>query len=143
MGQRRQAREYALQVLFQLDVAGDGVDEVLQQFSSSRDQPEQLRAFAESLVRGVRDRLAEIDRRIVDAADNWRIERMAVVDRNVLRMAVHELTGAEGTPAAVVIDESIEIARRFGSEGSAAFVNGILDTIRTRVERERADSASP
>jgi len=130
MGRRRRAREFALQVLFQIDLTGGARDEVLGQFWSRQDAEPDVRAFAERLVHGVVDRRAEIDARIVDAADHWRIERMGVVDRNVLRIAVYEFGSEEGTPKAVVIDEAIEIAKRFGSEGSGGFINGILDSIR-------------
>ncbi len=131
MGRRRSAREFALQVLFQIDLTESAADEVLGQFWSRQDAESDVRAFTERLVRGVVDRRAEIDSRIVAASENWRIERMGVVDRNVLRIAVYELSSEEGTPEAVVINESIEIAKRFGSEGSGSFINGILDSIRT------------
>ena len=119
-----------MQVLFQIDLTGGVPDDVLEQFWSRQDTESDVRVFTESLVRGVCDRKAEIDSRIVKVAENWRIERMGVVDRNVLRIAVYELTSEEGTPEAVVINESIEIAKRFGSEGSGGFINGILDSIR-------------
>ncbi len=131
MGRRRSAREFALQVLFQIDLTESAADEVLGQFWSRQDPDPEVRAFTERLVHGVVNRRTEIDSRIVEAAENWRIERMGVVDRNVLRMAVYELSSEEGTPEAVVIDEAIEIAKRFGSEGSGGFINGILDSIRT------------
>ena len=130
MGRRRRAREFALQVLFQIDLTGGVPDEVLRQFWSGQDVEPDVRAFAERLVHGVVDRRVQIDARIVEAAEHWRIERMGVVERNVLRIAVYELASEEGTPEAVVIDESIEIAKRFGGEGSGGFINGILDSIR-------------
>jgi len=130
MGRRRRAREFALQVLFQLDLTGGAPGEVLQQFWSRQDAEPDVREFAERLVHGVVDGRAQIDARIVEAAEHWRIERMGVVDRNVLRIAVYELGSADGTPEAVVIDESIEIAKRFGGEGSGGFINGVLDSIR-------------
>jgi N utilization substance protein B len=130
MGRRRRAREFALQVLFQLDLTGGDPDEVLQQFWSRQAAESDVREFAERLVHGVVDGRAQIDARIVEAAEHWRIERMGVVDRNVLRIAVYELASEEGTPPAVVIDESIEIAKRFGGAGSGGFINGVLDSIR-------------
>jgi N utilization substance protein B len=87
-------------------------------------------------VRGTLDDLERIDRRVGEAAENWRLERMPAVDRNVLRMAVYELQCMD-SPAAVVLDEAIEVARRFGGEESAGFVNGVLDRIRTRLQAER------
>jgi N utilization substance protein B len=136
VGQRRRAREYALQLLFQIDLTGDPVDDVLERFWPSLEVEEGVRSFAERLVKGVLAEREAIDRQIVEAAEHWRIERMAVVDRNVLRLAVFELNAREDPPA-VVIDEAIEVAKRFGSEESGGFVNGILDTIRARVASER------
>ena len=136
MGQRRRARECALQLLFQIDLTGDPVVEALERFWTSLEADEEVRSFTERLVNGVLDEREAIDRRIVEAAEHWRIERMAVVDRNVLRLAVCELLSHENPPA-VVIDEAIEIAKRFGSEESGGFINGILDTIRARVDSER------
>ena len=130
MGRRRSAREFALQILFQIDLTGGAADEVLGQFWSRQDPDTEVREFTERLVHGVVNGRAEIDSRIVDVAENWRIERMGVVDRNVLRIAVFELSSGDQTPEAVVINEAIEIAKRFGSEGSGAFINGVLDSIR-------------
>jgi N utilization substance protein B len=136
VGRRRRAREHALQVLFQIDLTGGSAAEVLDGFWSGLDADEEVRSFTERLVRGVLADRETIDRRIGDAARNWRLDRMPVVDRNVLRVAVHEL-GSSDNPASVVIDEAIEVAKRFGSEGSGAFINGILDTIHERMEAER------
>lgn len=135
MGGRRRAREYALQVLFQLDLTSGDPEVALEQFWSRQAADPEVREFAEELVLGVLQRKAEIDSRIVAVAKNWRIERMGVVDRNVLRIAVLELTGGGETPRAVIIDESVEIAKRFGSEGSGGFINGILDSIHEGQER--------
>ena len=121
-------------MLYQIDQTGVSAPAVFRDFWAGQKQAgDELRAFAEQLVLGVIDRRDDADRMIVEAADNWRIERMAVVDRNVLRLAVYELTmfGHE-TPAAVVIDEAIEIAKKFGGEASGTFINGILDSIRIR-----------
>jgi N utilization substance protein B len=136
VGRRRRAREYALQVLFQIDLTGGSAAEVLDGFWSGWDADEDVRSFTERLVHGVLADREAIDRRISEAAQHWRLERMPVVDRNVLRVAVHEL-GSEDNPPSVVIDEAIEVAKRFGSEGSGAFINGILDAIRVRIEAER------
>lgn len=140
MGHRRRSREYALQVLFQLDLAASPVDAVLQSFWSEREADENVRLFTERLVHGVIDDRETIDRRIRETSEHWRLERMAVVDRNVLRMAVLELQTGE-TPAAVVIDEAIEVAKRFGNEGSGSFINGVLDRIRVRLEQEGGDGS--
>lgn len=132
MGHRRRAREYALQMLFQIDLAGGAVPEVFQQFWTQEETDGETRDFAEHLVSGVVGQGAVLDRWIRAAAEHWRIERMAVVDRNVLRIAVFELLNDPQTPPPVVIDEAIEIAKRFGSEESGGFINGILDSIRRR-----------
>lgn len=130
MGRRRRARECALQMLFQIDLTGSEPAEVYRQFWDGHEAESDVRSFSEGLVDGVFAARPELDRRIAAAAERWRIERMAVVDRNVLRMALFEMDLEPKTPVAVVIDEAIEVARRFGSEESAAFVNGVLDAIR-------------
>ena len=136
MGRRRRAREHALQILFQIDLTGGTADEVLAGFWGELDAGDDVREFTARLVRGTLDHLERIDRRVGEAAENWRLERMPAVDRNVLRMAVYELHCMD-SPAAVVLDEAIEVARRFGGEESAGFVNGVLDRIRSRLQAER------
>ncbi|HXV74714.1 MAG TPA: transcription antitermination factor NusB [Candidatus Polarisedimenticolaceae bacterium] len=136
MGRRRQAREHALQMLFQIDVTGAPPDEVFREFWSDQPVDAGTREFSESLVLGVITDRPALDEWIRGSTAHWRIERMAVVDRNVLRMAGHELRQRPAVPAAVIIDEAIEVAKKFGGEDSGAFVNGILDTIRRRIEAE-------
>ena len=138
MGQRRRARERALQMLFQLDLAGGRPEEMFDAFWEGQETDADGRAFAERLVNGVVAEKARLDRTIAAAAENWRVERMAVVDRNVLRLAVYELLDEPETPPAVVLDEAIEIAKRFGSEQSGGFINGVLDAVRRRIERGEA-----
>jgi N utilization substance protein B len=129
---RRRSREAALQVLYALDVARrDGepsAQEVFESAAAHFELPEGARAFAKELARGGRAPRAAPPRRISAHAANWRLERMAAVDRNVLRLAAFELACLD-TPAAVVIDEAVELARRFGGERSPAFVNGVLDAV--------------
>ncbi len=127
MGVRRRGRELALQMLYQHDIAGTDVGSMLSSFEELREAPEATREFAVALVRGVTSKLAELDAHLVDQTDNWRLERMAAVDRNILRLALYELMYESETPPAVVIDEAVEIAKRFGSERSSQFVNGVLD----------------
>jgi len=122
-------------MLFQIDLIGARPEDVCQEFWENQETGEGTRAFAERLVWGVYGQQREMDRIIAGSAEHWRIERMAVVDRNVLRMAVYEMLTERETPPAVIIDEAIEVARRFGSEESGAFINGILDDVRRRVER--------
>lgn len=136
MGQRRRARECALQMLFQIDLTNAQPAEVFSEFWEDQSPAPELRAFAERLVEGVRREREQLDRLIADASEHWRLERMAVVDRNVLRIAVYELLFDPDTPAAVVLDEAIEVARKYGSEESAAFINGVLDAVRRRIVAE-------
>jgi len=130
LGKRRRARECALQMLFQIDLIGVEPAEVYAQFWDEHDTEDDVRAFSQELVDGVCTAREQLDARITKIAERWRIERMAVVDRNVLRMALYEMNRQPQTPIAVVIDEAIEVARRFGSEESAKFVNGVLDALR-------------
>jgi N utilization substance protein B len=127
VGVRRRGRELALQMLYQHELAGTDPETIFASFDELRDAPVEAREFAVTLVRGVVERLTELDAQIGEQADHWRLERMATVDRNILRLALFELRFAPDTPAAVVIDEAVEIAKRFGSERSSQFVNGVLD----------------
>jgi N utilization substance protein B len=122
-------------MLFQIDVAGGAPDEVFPHFWSGHEAETEVRAFAEGLVAGVARERDAIDAIIAATASHWRLERMAVVDRNILRMAVYELTWRPDTPPVVVLDEAIEVGKRFGSEQSGAFINGVLDAVRKRLER--------
>lgn len=141
MGQRRRARECALQMLFQIDLTDGSAEEVFRQFWSGQTAGDETRAFAEELVLGVVRGRRSLDRVVAASAENWRIERMAIVDRNVLRMAVYEMLFRRETPAIVVIDEAIEVAKKFGSEESGGFINGVLDDVRRRLERGEITSA--
>ena len=130
MGTRRKSRELVLQMLFQADMGKQSPDLVKKTFWDQRtDIDEEVRGFAEDLFRVANDRLEEIDGLIGKHAQHWRMERMAAVDRNVLRGAVAEFLGYPKTPRAVVINEAIEIARRFSSPESVTFINGVLDSV--------------
>lgn len=136
---RHRAREAALQILYQWEVAGGGPAGAASTFFThqwpDRTPPgEELRAFASSLAADTVERLATIDPLIAATADRWRPERMAILDRLILRMAVCEMM-RDATPAAVVINEALELARTFSGEESVKFVNGILDAIRKKLER--------
>jgi N utilization substance protein B len=137
---RRRAREAALQMLYQAEVGRTGADEAIGTFWAEHDPHDEIagehRTFAESLVRGTLDRLEEIDRYLSARALNWRIERMAVIDRQVLRLAVCELLTEPDTPARVVLNEAIELARTFSGDESVPFVNGVLDSVRKDLGRE-------
>lgn len=130
MGVRHRARERALQCLYQWESTSATVDRVLQRFWTSQPEPEEVRRFAEQLVRGTIAAVGDLDPLIERQAVNWRLERMGMVDRNVLRLGAYELLHELGTPPAVVIDEAVELAKRFSGEGSGQFVNGILDGLR-------------
>ena len=138
MGTRRKSRELAMQMLFQGDLGKQTPDEVRALFWPSRDDVDaETRGFAEELYRVATERRAEIDALIETHAENWRLERMAVVDRNLLRAAVAELLGCPNTPTAIVINESLEIARRYGAPESVQFLNGVLDAIARSVLKQR------
>ena len=130
MTRRSRAREVALQLLFQRD-HNPGIDRAaVEQFASDRLRDPTLVPYCLSLYDGVVSHLPAIDERLTTAAENWRLVRMAGVDRNALRLGAYELLFDPGTPAAVALDEAIELARRYGSAESPAFVNGILDRLR-------------
>jgi len=128
MGYRRKSREYALQMLYQYDVSHQSAG-LADGFWADKEVPENIMEFADSIVDGVIENLDMIDDKIRLSASNWSIDRMAVVDRNILRMAVFELFYIKDIPVKVTINEAIEIAKRFGEEESGSFVNGILDRI--------------
>jgi N utilization substance protein B len=130
VGKRRKSRELAMQMLFQADVGRQNPDEVRKTFWQARDEVDDgTRGFAEDLFRVATARESEIDAMLEQYSKNWRIVRMPAVDRNVLRMAVAELLGFPGTPAPIVIDEALEIARRYSAPESIDFLNGVLDAI--------------
>jgi len=137
MGLRRTARECALQMLYQYDVGKHLPDAILESFWEMNEQPDKVREFASQLFRGTLMRLKEIDRLIQGHTKNWRLSRMAAVDRNVLRVAVFELLSDARTPDTVVINEALEIAKKFSTNESAQFVNGILDSIKNDILHER------
>jgi transcription antitermination protein NusB len=134
MGSRRKAREYALQMLFQWDITKDNIDQVITGFWSNNEEPQAVRDFANQLVNRTIEHVEEIDAVIQRHAEHWRLDRMAVVDRNLLRLATQEFIYDKETPSTVVINEAIEIARRFSAQESPQFINGILDSIRKEVE---------
>ncbi|TRZ99378.1 MAG: transcription antitermination factor NusB [Deltaproteobacteria bacterium] len=111
-----------------MDALGVGPDEAIPLFALSSDPPTDARYYAES-VRGVWGRIGEIDALIAEAAEHWRVERMTLVDRNILRLGAYELSPGSDIPFAVAINEAVELGKRFGSEESGAFINGILDRI--------------
>ena len=127
---RRRAREYALQVLFQLDVTNNKfTDEVLKNFWKNIKEDDDVKEFANDIVIGTRENIDSIDKIIKKTAEHWAINRIAVVDRNILRAAAYELLYRSDIPPSVVMNEAIEISKKFSTEDSASFINGILDKI--------------
>ena len=129
MGNRRKARECALQVLYQVDFLKQEPHAILPLFWESHPASSEVREFAEHLVEGVWRNRAELDSLIESHSTNWRLDRMPAVDRNILRLATYELVFERDIAASVTLNEAIEIAKRFGTEDSSSFVNGVLDPI--------------
>jgi transcription antitermination protein NusB len=138
MGKRTKARECALQMLYQWDATREPMDRVAGLFWQVRSSTDETRAVAERLARGAQADCAALDEEITRASDNWRFDRIAAIDKNILRLAVYELMRERATPSSVVIDEAVELAKRFGEAGSPPFVNGVLDAIKSRVRGEPA-----
>jgi len=140
---RRRAREAALQMLYQSEIGRAGAYETIATFWPANDPASEvgddLRAFANGLVRETLARVEETDRLLAGHAHNWRVERMAVIDRLVLRLGATELLTHPETPPKVVINEAIELARTFSGDESVPFVNGVLDGLRKELERLRAE----
>jgi len=127
---RRKAREYALQLLFQVDFTNKQIDlKELEEFWSDKKEKRDVRGFTEDLVKGTLERINEIDRMIEKVTENWLLKRMAAVDRNILRFAAYEILYRKDIPSAVTINEAIEIAKRYSSIESASFLNGVLDRL--------------
>jgi N utilization substance protein B len=137
---RHRAREAALQMLYQWEVGRATADEAIATYWPAHDAEHTLdgplREFANELVRGTIARVSEIDAILAAHAQNWRVERMAVIDRLVLRLAVYEFLAQPDTPPRVVINEALELARAYSGEDAVAFVNGLLDAIRKALKRE-------
>jgi N utilization substance protein B len=137
MGARRKARECALQMLFSYDVARPSIDELIETYwGEMAEAAEDVREFANELVAGTITNLEAIDERIRTRTEHWRITRMAIVDRNLLRMAIYEFVYQPTTPKTVAINEALEIARRFSTHEATQFINGILDAIKRDVESQ-------
>ena len=138
---RHRGREAAVQMLYQWEVGRASMPEVTQTFwtqgpAASETLSEELQAFAVTLAGGVVSHVDEIDPLITEAAEHWRIERMNVLDRLILRLAVYEFLHESATPSEVVINEALELARTFSTDDAVRFINGILDAIRRRLEKE-------
>jgi transcription antitermination protein NusB len=139
---RHRARESALQILYQWDITGSAVEKAAEtfftrQWPDTEEPADELRGFATRLAVDTVGRIADIDPLIAATAERWRPERMAVLDRLILRMAVCEMLRDRDTPGPVVINEALELARTFSSEESVKFINGMLDAIRKKIEAAR------
>ena len=139
---RHRARESALQILYQWDLGKRDIDKTSAtyfdlQWPDTDPPADDLRSFATALARDTTERLGEIDPLIADTAQRWRPERMAILDRLILRLSVCELLRDPSTPAAVVINEALELARTFTTEESVKFINGMLDAIRKKIDAQR------
>lgn len=137
---RRRAREAALQMLYQWEVGRASAYEAIATYWPAHDAeqplPDPLREFANGLVRGTIDRVKEIDTMLAAHAENWRVERMAVIDRLILRLAVFEFLADRDTPARVIINEALELARAYSGEEAVGFVNGVLDSVKKELRPE-------
>ena len=129
MGKRRKSREFALQALYRWDITRKDDNKTIAQFRDHFSQRKEKDEFAERIALGVLEHVREIDQLIEEYSENWRLDRMPIIDRNILRMATFELLYCEDIPPKVTLDEAIELGKRYGSEDSGSFINGILDRI--------------
>ena len=143
MRKRSKAREYALQILYQVDIRHGDAGQLIQEFWEGHAPTRDIKAFAEELVRGTTGHLGEIDPLLASYANNWSLKRMGMVDRNILRLGAFELLFVEEIPPKVSINEAVELAKRFGDAESGKFVNGILDAIHKKSPRPRDPSPAP
>lgn len=138
MGNRRKARELALQMLFQIDISGHRAEEVFTTFFASHKFKPEVVEFAKRIVKGSVEHREEMDRLISTTTENWKMDRMATVDRNILRIAVYEFLYEETVPKKVSINEALEIAKKYSTAESVQFINGVLDGIKKRLEKQPA-----
>ncbi len=143
MASRRKARELALQMLYQWEVGGHTPEHVAATFLAGRPLDREVESFARALFEGAVAEAPELDRVLAAHSKNWRLQRMAAVDRNILRLALFELRRHPATPPAVVINEALEIARRFSDAESVEFVNGVLDAVRAELPASSPAEAPP
>jgi N utilization substance protein B len=140
--ERRKGREIALQALYQMEITREESEQALATFAERSEASPQAKSFALALVRGVIAERASIDALVAEASENWRVERLSRIDLNVIRVAVYELKSL-GLPLEIAINEAVEVARRFGSGESTAFVNGVLDQIASRLGLKPRGAAEP
>ncbi len=136
MGHRRRSREIALQILYQVDMTGDDIDKALELFWRNFKHREDVKPFTIELVKGVWNYRSDIDPLIEMASKNWKLSRMSSVDRNILRISVFEILHCDDIPYKVTINEAIDLGKKYGTEDSGAFINGILDFIVSEIGKE-------
>jgi len=141
MKKRTRGRELALQMLYQIDLCGPELLEDAAAYFAAEESDREARAFAQRLVQGVHEHAEQIDQAIRDVAQNWDIGRMAVIDRNVLRLATFELLHCEDIPPKVAINEAIELGKRYSTANSGAFINGILDKVKSQGSPQPAEGS--
>ncbi len=139
MGNRRKSREAALQALYQIDLAKAEPENALEQYWKNNIDTEEIQEFANLLVEGVTSHLSELDQLIEKHSTHWKLSRMACVDRNILRMSTYELMYCKDIPASVSLNEAIEIGKKFGTEDSSSFINGILDNLAREIRPNLED----
>ncbi|MGD9344452.1 MAG: transcription antitermination factor NusB [Candidatus Aminicenantes bacterium] len=138
MGKRREARESTLQILFQLEFNDLDAEQVFRLYWKDKKASKEVKDYCQWLIKGVTSHKESIDKSIQSVSEHWRLSRMPVVDRNILRMAVFELLYEKDVAPAIVINEAIEIAKKFSSEQAAMFVNGVLDSLRKKQRKRTA-----
>lgn len=129
MRRRTRAREYALQILYQIDMTGDPAHVVLSRFWQNKNSDPEVISFTDQLVKGASDKSKEIDAIIVAHSEHWRIDRIAAIDRNILRLAIYELLYRVDIPPKVTINEAVDMAHKYSTPDSGKFINGILDKL--------------
>ncbi|MEX1157673.1 MAG: transcription antitermination factor NusB [Thermomicrobiales bacterium] len=139
--ENHQARTMALQILFEVDLTGHAIDGVLRRYSEDMALPEPVRRYTERLVNGVKAQLAAIDERIGRAAPSFPVAQLPAVDRNILRVAIYELSHEPNIPYKAAINEAVDLAKLFGGDNSGRFVNGVLGTIVTQDKRDRPEAS--
>jgi transcription antitermination factor NusB len=133
MGIRRKARELTIQIRCAMEFSSLDQDEIVELVCKNFDSSRSARTFSEELVRGVRENMKHLDKVIRRSSKNWRIERMSIVDRSILRLAAYEMLYRKEIPYKVSIDEAVELGKRYGTEESGSFINGVLDNILNRI----------
>jgi transcription antitermination protein NusB len=143
LGTRRKSRESALQVLYQLDITNQDVTTALARFQEHFSSNEEVDDFLNRLVLGVLENLPQLDRLLEQYSENWRLDRINMIDLNILRMALFELLYCEEIPPKVTINEAIDLGKRYGSEESGSFINGILDRVQHKVVKKPIEPKCP